>query len=166
MNREDTVEIHLHTAARDIDPTGLRLNISRALDHLNAPWAEVGVVLTNDADIQKLNNQYRQVDKPTDVLSFPALEEEALARLQEQGGASVQFAGEDGPYLGDIAISLERAEVQARERGASLSEEVTFLALHGLLHLLGIHHDTERDAEYREKIDQLTTLVLGRTIPH
>jgi probable rRNA maturation factor len=86
--------------------------------------------LTNDAEIQSLNAQYRQKDQPTDVLAFAALEDE-LPLLPDQ----------DEPlYLGDIVISVETALVQAAQQGHSLQVELAWLAAHALLHLLGWDH--------------------------
>jgi probable rRNA maturation factor len=81
-------------------------------------------LLADDAELQRLNRQFLKHDYPTDVLSFPS-------------------PGPDG-FLGEIAISLERAAEQARERGHSLADEVEVLLLHGVLHLLGMDHQKDR----------------------
>jgi probable rRNA maturation factor len=87
---------------------------------------EVGVSLLTDAEMTRLNRQYMGKRGTTDVLSFP-LEKEV---------------GPDGVMrLGDIAISFPQAEKQAEEKGISVNEEIEFLIRHGMLHLLGIHHD-------------------------
>ncbi len=80
-------------------------------------------LLAGDAELRRLNRQFLGRDCPTDVLSFPA-----------PGG---------GPYLGDIAISVPRAALQARRGGHRLEEEIGILMLHGLLHLLGLDHETD-----------------------
>lgn len=96
---------------------------------------ELTLRLTDDAEIQTLNATYRQSDRPTDVLSFAALETDA---------AFFNAPEEDAPlYLGDLIISLETAQRQAQERGHTLLEEVVWLASHGLLHLLGWDHPDE-----------------------
>jgi probable rRNA maturation factor len=99
---------------------------------------EICLRLTDDAEIQALNYQYRAKDMPTDVLAFAALEVEVP--LPED---------EDEPlYLGDIVISVETAQRQADEQGHSLSIELAWLTSHGLLHLLGWDHpDADRLAE-------------------
>jgi len=79
--------------------------------------------ISNDAELQALNAQFRRQDYPTDVLSFPV------------DGAQQN--------LGDIAISLDRARAQAREWGHSLDDELRILLLHGLLHLTGLDHETD-----------------------
>ena len=82
---------------------------------------EFHCLITGDAEIQRLNREYRRKNYATDVLSFP---------------------GADG-YLGDIAISLARARAQAREFGHSTDDELRILLLHGLLHLSGMDHETD-----------------------
>jgi probable rRNA maturation factor len=83
-----------------------------------------GVLITGDAELRRLNREFRGKDYATDVLSFP-------------GGAEAE------PHWGDIAISLGRARVQASEFGHSLETEVRILMLHGALHLLGHDHETD-----------------------
>ncbi len=88
---------------------------------------DFSVLLTGDEQLRAMNLQFRGVDKPTDVLSFPALPEAANCG---QGG--------------DLAISLETAAVQAADHGHSLQMEVKVLILHGLLHLAGYDHERDR----------------------
>ncbi len=88
--------------------------------------------MVDDEAIHTMNREYRGIDRPTDVLSFPAAEGEAVLAIP------------DG-FLGDIAISLPRAEAQAEEYGHSLVRELSFLAVHGTLHLLGYDHLTDED---------------------
>ena len=96
---------------------------------------------TDNQQIHELNLQYRGVDRPTDVLSFPLMD----------------FSGEsDEPVvsLGDIVISLEKAQEQADEYGHSFEREVAFLTVHSMLHLLGYDHmeeDEERDMRARQR---------------
>ncbi|MGC2211453.1 MAG: rRNA maturation RNase YbeY [Candidatus Korobacteraceae bacterium] len=92
---------------------------------------EVNILLTGDAEMQRLNLQFRRKDKPTDVLSFP--------HAPAAGSAALP----DSPGGGDIAISLAAARVQAAALGHDLLTEVKVLILHGMLHLAG--HDHERD---------------------
>ena len=96
---------------------------SKAIHSSNATIAFV-----SDRQIRELNKQFRGSDKPTDVLSFPAETDE--------------FAASE-PNLGDIAVSVERAEVQAKENGLSYDQEIAQLILHGLLHLCGYDHETD-----------------------
>lgn len=87
---------------------------------------EISLLITNDETIHLLNKEYRQKDKPTDVLSFPM---------------------EDEVMLGDIVISLDTAKNQAQEREIGLEREIAFLFIHGLLHLLGYDHETSVEDE-------------------
>jgi probable rRNA maturation factor len=89
----------------------------------------VSIALVSDAAIRRLNRQYRRIDRVTDVLSFPA------SRLPHP---------QTPVFLGDLAIALGVARRQAREQGHALSRELRILALHGLLHLLGYDHETDR----------------------
>lgn len=95
---------------------------------------ELSLRLTDDAEIQTLNAQYRQIDKPTDVLAFAALETD-YPEFEDMRSLPV--------YLGDIVISVDTAERQADQQQHSLSQELAWLAAHGLLHLLGWDHPDE-----------------------
>lgn len=119
--------------------------ISEAAPHLQER-AEVAVTFVDDAEIQALNQEHREIDRPTDVLSFPQLEGEEIADPPSDAGMPV--------LLGDIVISLERAQEQAAEYGHSFAREVGFLAAHGALHLLGYDHDTpEAEAAMHAKAE-------------
>ena len=116
-------------------PTGIRLLIRRCchavleMEQFDGS-AEVDVSLVDDMQIHRINLEQRQLDAPTDVLSFP---------LGEDGEYDVNPA--TGAYmLGDIVISLERAQAQAEEYGHSLQREVGYLTVHSVLHLLGYDH--------------------------
>lgn len=105
---------------------------------------EVGVLLTDNRKIKKLNSQYRGKNEATDVLSF-ALNEGDSILLQEQQ-----------PLLGDIVISVERALQQSIEYNHSLERELTYLAIHGFLHLLGYDHMNDADKkEMREQEEEI-----------
>ena len=95
---------------------------------------DICIELVNDAVIHEYNRDYRNIDRPTDVLSFPAFEGEELISVP------------DG-HLGDIMISVETAERQAGELGHSPAREITFLAIHGTLHVLGYDHMLPEDEE-------------------
>jgi len=93
---------------------------------------DMAVVITDDESIQALNRDFRGLDEPTDVLAFG----------EEKPGPFVLAPGEPA-YLGDIVISLERAEAQAQERHVPVKTELQLLLVHGILHLLGYDHHTE-----------------------
>lgn len=100
--------------------------------------AEISVTFTDNEKIQKINNEFRGIDKPTDVLSFP---------LTEYEDSNVPFADELDGNLGDIVISLERAKEQAEEFGHSFEREIAFLTVHSMLHLLGYDHVNSEEEE-------------------
>lgn len=136
--------------------------IDRGLARFQKEAAEVSLVLTNDDYIQELNLEYRGKDQPTDVLSF-ALQEEA-----EGISEIMNDEDEDIPeLLGDIYISIERAVEQANSYGHSLERELGYLAVHGLLHLLGYdHQEPDQTAAMREMEETIMTeFDLGRSTP-
>ena len=105
------------------------------------------VCLTSDEEVRALNAQFRGMDKPTDVLSFPA-------EAEDDEFPSPEPEAERGAYLGDIVISLDTAARQAAALGHDLDQEVRILILHGLLHLAGYDHETDQ-GEMRELESQL-----------
>jgi probable rRNA maturation factor len=111
------------------------------LRELELPHAELSVLLTDDGGIQELNRQHRDKDKPTDVLAFPMDES-----VPDPRG-----------ILGDVVISLDTADRQARSRRRPLIEEVRFLLAHGVLHLVGYDH--AEPGEKREMVAMTRRLV-------
>ena len=99
---------------------------------------EVSVTFTDDAGIRELNRSFRNIDSATDVLSFPLFDFE---------GSEEPAVDELENMLGDIVISLERAEAQAEEFGHSFEREVAFLTVHSMLHLLGYDHVNSEEEE-------------------
>ena len=117
----------------------LRKSIMTALEYENVGGrAEVSVTFTDNEGIHELNRQYRNIDRPTDVLSFPQIDFE---------NDDVDIGDESYKILGDIVISLERAAEQAKEIGHSTEHEAAFLTVHSVLHLLGYDHETGEDDE-------------------
>jgi rRNA maturation RNase YbeY len=104
----------------------------RVLRELSRRRSELSVQLVDDLDIAALNSRYRSIEGPTDVLAFPLLE-----------GPHAEHAG---PLLGDVVISLETAERQARRGRRSLDDETAKLLIHGTLHLLGRDHQGAAEA--------------------
>lgn len=105
---------------------------------------ELSILLTNDDHIAELNQEYRSIDSPTDVLAFPMLENDDNSLI-------------DSKILGDVVISLETAERQAKTEKHPLEDEVAFLTVHGILHLLGYDHHTPEDA--REMFNKQTAIL-------
>ena len=132
----------------NIDSDDINNKIETVMNNLDCLNQEVSILLTADADIRELNQQFRSVDQATDVLSFP------------------QNAEEDPPIpgeliLGDIAVSLDTAQVQAIEHGLTFEEEIILLLIHGILHLLGYDHEISEQEEekMRSKTRELFNLV-------
>ena len=117
--------------------------------------AELAVMLTDDAGIRTLNSNWRGIDKPTNVLSFPAL---------QPTGAS---GPDDAPrMLGDIAIAYETTRKEADDEQQPFDHHLSHLAIHGFLHLIGYDHETDDDAEAMEGLEQEILAQLGIPDPY
>ncbi len=105
--------------------------IEETLRYENFPAnAEISITIVTNAEIQKINSKFRNIDKPTDVLSFPLLDFENTSPLEPS----------ETIILGDIVISIEKALSQSEEYGHSIERELGFLTAHSMLHLLGYDH--------------------------
>ena len=128
--------------------------INASLDYVECPYeAEVSVLLTDNAAIHEINLENREVDAPTDVLSFPNVEYEEPADFDtlEEEQPEV-FHPESGELmLGDIVISVEKVQAQAKEYGHSEERELGFLVAHSILHLCGFDHMEPKDQELMEQ---------------
>ncbi|MGH2459250.1 MAG: rRNA maturation RNase YbeY [Chloroflexota bacterium] len=113
---------------------------------------ELSVVITDDAEIQALNREYRHQDRPTDVLSF--------SQGEGPGGFPVP-PGAARP-LGDVVISYDRVRTQAVEYGHSPRRELAYLTVHGLLHLLGFDHETDADRQRMRSAEEAALANLPR----
>lgn len=116
---------------------------------------EISILITDDTRIQELNRTYRNVDRPTNVLSFPMQEGE--------------FADLTPGLLGDVVISLETAEKEADDTDISLAERMSQLLIHGILHLVGFDHERggEEEAEMTQKsLELLSILEPDRPLPY
>lgn len=119
-----------------------------ALKYLNQPANDIEMSLSfvSAEEIKSLNNQYRNVDDVTDVLSFPAVENPERKVLDVDSFSTDSLNPETGKLnVGDVIICLERAKEQAVEYNHSLKRELCFLSLHGMLHLLGYDHIEPND---------------------
>lgn len=102
--------------------------------------SELSLVFTDDAEIRRLNAQWRNRDKATNVLSFPAF--------------PVRAGEKPGPMLGDIILARETIEQEAGRQGKPLTHHLSHLIVHGLLHLLGYDHENDDDAEIMEALER------------
>lgn len=144
----------IHVSRRHAYTKSLKLIEIRRIANLT--FARVGVsgdatiVFTNNAEIQNLNRDYRQVDIATDVLSFPSDEIDPLSNRQ---------------YLGDIIISAEKASEQAKLSGRTFFDEVTMLIVHGCLHLSGMDHMEAEDKTTMKRFQEAILTELRVTDP-
>ncbi len=102
----------------------------------------LNVILTNPENIRNANKKYRQIDKETDVLSFPMFQKQEIADLIEKSKTGKQ---EVEDVLGDIIISIQRVKEQAKDYGHSFERELSYMVVHGFYHLMGYDHIKEED---------------------
>ena len=107
---------------------------------------EISIRLTSDDEVQRLNRQYRQQDKPTNVLSFPMVQPDLIETLANTDDGEV--------LLGDIVLAYETCAREAVERGVSVQDHAMHLIVHGVLHLLGYDHVTDSEGEAMEAIER------------
>lgn len=119
--------------------------IDASLDYVGCPYeAEVNLLLTMNEEIHEMNMNFRQIDRPTDVLSFPMVDYEEAGNFDFLEEADEYFHPESGELmLGDIVISKEKVISQAEEYGHSIEREYAFLIAHSMLHLMGFDHMEE-----------------------
>ena len=153
----DSVKVIISNDQKAIKvPTGIRLLIRRCchavLEQENFDGsAEISVRFVDNKQIQKLNAKYRNIDRPTDVLSFP---------MGENGNYDVNMVS-GAKILGDIVISIEKAFEQAQEYNHPIQREIGFLTVHSMLHLLGYDHELGgiEEVHMREKEETVLTKI-------
>ena len=130
----DNVEIFNETneEIKDIEILKPLLEYARKVENLEDTELEFSIIITDNERIHEINKEYRNIDRPTDVISF-ALEDSEDIKL------------ENYRILGDIYISIDKVKEQAKEYGHSEKRELAFLTIHGFLHLLGYDHMKEED---------------------
>ena len=122
------------------------------VEHINPTSLYICVTLTNPKNIREINKQYRNIDKETDVLSFPMFEKNELDQMIEQNSDSCIEEGILQDIMGDIIISIDRVEEQANEYGHGFDREFAYMLVHGFYHLRGYDHMTDDEKkEMREK---------------
>ncbi|HEY6861198.1 MAG TPA: rRNA maturation RNase YbeY [Pseudolabrys sp.] len=125
--------------------------VTAAASALSTAGGEVSIVLTDDSAIRALNRDWRGIDKPTNVLSFPA---------------AGQKAGEDARLLGDIIIAYETLERESDNENRIFLHHLAHLAVHGFLHLIGYDHQTDRQAEEMEGLESKIMTRLNMPDPY
>src|SRR5262245_54978464 len=133
------VEIIRKDDSKKFSGRKLKKIAQKVLEIFEQGQSELCLVLVGNAEIQKLNAQFRKKDYPTDVLSFPTGEQ----------------LPESMPILGDVVISVEKAKAQSKERRRTLNEEMVTLLIHGIVHLLGYDHErSSKDARIMERLEK------------
>lgn len=161
MKTDNLIEIELISEAITEDEANLVAEAADAAISMElSEDAQIFIMITSDEDIHQLNKEHRNVDAPTDVLSFPANDlDKPLAEKMAEGFEPEFDECENVIVLGDIVISADTAARQAEEYGNTLIEEMRFLAVHGALHLLGYDHIEEADEMLMRKKQRIA---LGR----
>jgi len=135
------------------------LRVTPHAEMLTADYmAEISIRLTDDDEVQALNRQYRQKDKPTNVLSFPMVQDDLLAGLDNSDDGEV--------LLGDIILARGVCEREAAEKGVAPAEHATHLIVHGTLHLLGYDHIDDKEAEAMEDLERTALAALNIADPY
>ena len=119
---------------------------------------EISVRLTDDAEMQALNAQWRGKDRPTNVLSFPSFPPEQIAGLISEGDAEI--------LLGDVVLGLETCLREAADKGLALAAHASHLVVHGMLHLLGYDHGDDAVAQAMEDRERAAMAALGFDDPY
>jgi probable rRNA maturation factor len=133
------VEIICRVDGKEFPSRKLKKVAQRVLEIVEQDQAELCMALVGNAEIRKLNAQFRKKDYPTDVLSFPAGDELPTG----------------GQLLGDVVISVEKAKEQAKESRRTLNEEMVMLLIHGIVHLLGYDHErSPKDARIMDRLEK------------
>lgn len=153
----DKIRVIISNSQKEVKiPTGLRMLVRRCcnavlrMENFQGA-AEVSVTFANNEQIHELNKMHRNVDAPTDVLSFP---------MGEDGKYDIDPAT-NAKILGDIVISMEKAVEQAERFGQTLQREVGYLTAHSMLHLLGYDHEEPLEKVHMREKEELVMTQLG-----
>ncbi len=133
--------------------------LNGAINHLNPQFkkAEVSIALMNDSEIKILNHQYRQIDQPTNVLSFSQFDPSSPSVKMDTGQALL---------LGDIILSLDTLQREASEQNKNLEHHTAHMMVHGFLHLMGYDHMIEDEAEIMEALEIKILKDMGISNPY
>jgi len=163
-----TIMINNDQQAFPVDEALLKRAVEMTLAlHGGVSNAQVGVTLVDDEAIRQLNQRFRGIDRPTDVLSFPMIDygdgyEEGADPWEEDAALQLEKDPLTGEVmLGDLVLSMPTADRQARQFGHSASRELAYLTVHGMLHLLGYDHETRGDKVLMRALEEKVLLALG-----
>ncbi|MEX0671956.1 MAG: rRNA maturation RNase YbeY [Candidatus Babeliales bacterium] len=137
-----------------INESHLKKDVQIILDALGYPDFDIGIWLTTNATIRKYNRNYRHKDVPTDILSFPFYPE-------LKAGQKIKAASTDEQNLGDLIISLEYVQSDAKKLGITFNDRMKRLLVHGICHLLGYDHLTDKEYQIMIKKERELITLLG-----
>jgi len=142
-NRQNKIEVNdeIDNAVKDIVDYTLRE------EKVNVDY-EISIIFVDNSEIRTLNKEFRNIDRETDVLSFPMLDypkDRVYKEVYDDCSFDVSYLDEGKLVLGDMALSLEKAKEQSEEYGHSFLREVCYLTVHSILHLLGYDHMEEQE---------------------
>lgn len=140
--------------------------VAAALDFLKCPYeCEVNVLFTDNDGIQELNRDYRDINSPTDVLSFPMLEYDEVAVFDSFEEHPEDCFNQDSGelMLGDIVLNVDRIKSQAEEYGHTKRRELAFLVAHSMLHLAGYDHIDDEERQVMEQLQETILTMKGYT---
>lgn len=124
------------------------------IENLDSNKVYVAITLTTPEEIREINKQFRKIDKETDVLSFPIFEKKDIDMLKKNSDIMDENMPQD--VLGDIIISVEKVEEQAKEYGHSVERELAYMVVHGFYHLMGYDHISDEEKKVmREKEEKV-----------
>ena len=150
MEEKYYIEYENERYEKDLPKNNLQDWISQVLTEVDREGFSVSLLFTDDERIKELNNNYRGKDMATDVLSFSQMEGEEF--------------GFENHFLGDIVIAVPYVTEQARRLGHSVFEEVRYLILHGILHLMGYDHNEDEDCEMSRLEKNIYKKLTGETV--
>lgn len=136
-----------------VNVSKIKKDVEKLLSFLDYKDVDIGILFTTNRTIRKFNKIYRKKDKPTDILSFPY-------HTDLKAGQKIQIKLLEDKNLGDIIISLEFAQKVAKELKRSLPEHLRILLVHGIAHLLGYDHGTEKDFKIMDRFEHKLLNVL------
>lgn len=140
--------------------------IEASLDYLKCPYeCELNVIFTDDSGIQEINSEYRAIDSPTDVLSFPLIDYEIPGVFDNLEDSPMDYFNQDTGelMLGDIVLNVNRIAEQAKQYGHTRRREVAFLTAHSMLHLAGYDHIDDSEREKMERLQEEILTMKGYT---
>ena len=147
----ENIEIqYLHIEENNNYEKVLKKVINKCFQEENLKNLYISITLTNSENIKKINKEYRNIDKITDVLSFPMFQKEEIQKICTKDFEKMNYT------LGDVVICIEKVIKQAEEYGHSFERELAYMAVHGFYHLMGYDHIKEEEKqEMRQKEENI-----------